>query len=132
MNIGTINGGRAPNVIADSAHAELLVRLVDNGESTRAAYNKAAQRWGVQLNEVLSIPPVLLGNLPGLETTVVAFTTDIPAFAGTWGIPYLIGPGTILVAHTPDEHVPKRQLIEAVDLYKKITKQLLDGHGNPN
>jgi acetylornithine deacetylase len=132
MNIGTISGGRAPNVIADSAQAEVLVRLVDNGDSTRMAYRKAAQQWGVEMNEVLGIPPVLLGSLPGFPTTVVAFTTDIPAFAGAWGTPYLIGPGTIHVAHTPDEHVPKRQVIEAIELYKRMTKELLEGHGKQN
>jgi acetylornithine deacetylase len=55
---------------------------------------------------------------------VAAFTTDIPAFGGTWGRPLLIGPGSIHVAHTLEERVPKQQLVEAVDLYQRIVKDL--------
>ena len=58
---------------------------------------------------MLRIPAVRLGSLDGFETTVVAYTTDIPAFGGAWGQPFLIGPGTIHVAHTLEERVPKRQ-----------------------
>ncbi len=72
-----------------------------------------------------TIPAVHLGSLVGFETTMVAFTTDIPAFGGAWGQPYLIGPGTIHVAHTPEERVPKEQLLEAVEIYQRIVKQLL-------
>ena len=61
-----------------------------------------------------------LGSLDGFETTVVAYTTDIPAFGGAWGQPFLFGPGTIHVAHTTEERVPKKQLVEAVKLYKKM------------
>jgi len=60
----------------------------------------------------------------GIPTTVVAFTTDIPAFHGVWGEPFLIGPGTIHVAHTLEERVPKAQLTEAVDIYQRIVKEL--------
>jgi acetylornithine deacetylase len=55
---------------------------------------------------------------------VVAYTTDIPAFGGAWGKPFLLGPGTIHVAHTLDERVPKRQLLEAVEIYQKMVRQL--------
>jgi acetylornithine deacetylase len=54
----------------------------------------------------------------------VAFTTDIPAFGGQWGEPFLLGPGSIHVAHTPDERVPKRELLEAVEVYQDIIRQL--------
>ena len=74
--------------------------------------------------EVLFIPAVHLGSLEGIPSTVVAFTTDIPAFNGAWGQPYLIGPGTIHVAHTSREHIPKSQLLEAVSLYQTMVKRL--------
>jgi acetylornithine deacetylase len=67
---------------------------------------------------------VRLGRLDSFETTVVAYTTDIPAFGGSWGQPFLIGPGTIHVAHTLEERVPKRQLVEAVEIYQRMVKQL--------
>jgi acetylornithine deacetylase len=126
MNIGVISGGRAPNVVADEARAELLIRLVDDGEATREAVHKAAGEKA-EIRDILSIPAAHLGSLPGFETTVVAFTTDIPAFGGAWGEPYLLGPGSIHVAHTADERVPKRQLTDAVEIYKNMVQQLLRG-----
>jgi acetylornithine deacetylase len=74
---------------------------------------------------VLEIPALRLGALPGIETTVVAYTTDIPAFGESWGQPFLIGPGSIHVAHTLEERVPKRQLLEAVDIYRGMVTRLL-------
>ena len=126
LNIGTIQGGRAPNVIPDEARAEIFIRLVCDSASTRRAMEEAIAglKKKVELNFVLEIPAVRLKAVEGLPTTVMAYTTDIPAFAGKWGQPLLLGPGTIHVAHTLDERVPKKQLIEAVDLYKKIVRQL--------
>jgi acetylornithine deacetylase len=124
LNIGTIAGGRAPNVVADSARAEVMIRLVSDANPIREAINKAAN-GRAEVTEVLNVPPVRLGSLEGFETTVVSYTTDIPAFGGTWGKPFLIGPGTIHVAHTLEERVPKRQLREAVDIYKKMVRKLL-------
>lgn len=122
-NIGTIQGGRAPNVIADHAQAEVFVRLVDDGQSTRRALRKAVS-GNAEIDEVLIVPAVRLGALPGFETTVVSFTTDIPAFGKNWGVPYLLGPGSIHHAHTSEEHVSKRQLTEAVQIYKKMVRSL--------
>jgi len=126
INIGTLTGGRAPNVIADYAKAELFIRLVDDGASTRARVQEAVT--GVEVKEVLCIPAVHMGTLPGFATMVAKYTTDIPAFGGAWGEPYLIGPGTIHVAHTEREHVPKAQLVAAVSVYESIVKQLLQGN----
>ncbi|MDX2150599.1 MAG: M20/M25/M40 family metallo-hydrolase [Bryobacteraceae bacterium] len=126
FNVGTIHGGRAPNVIADEARAEVMIRLVDDGLQLHEAMSEAAGA-DVELREVLRIPAVHLGVLPGFETTVVAYTTDIPAFEGAWGEPFLLGPGTIHVAHTTEERVPKAQLLEAVTLYERMVKQLVSG-----
>jgi acetylornithine deacetylase len=123
LNIGTISGGRAPNVIPDSARAELFFRLVEEGDTTRAAVKEAAGDL-VEANEVLCIPALRLGALPGFETAVMSYTTDIPAFGGMWGQPYLLGPGTIHVAHTSEERIPKSEIIEAIQIYKKMIRQL--------
>jgi acetylornithine deacetylase len=123
LNIGTLAGGRAPNVIADEARADIMIRLVGDSTETKAALERAAA-GRAELREVIEIPAVRLGAVDGIPTTVVAFTTDIPAFNGTWGEPFLIGPGTIHVAHTLEERVPKAQLIEAVELYQRIVKEL--------
>jgi acetylornithine deacetylase len=124
LNIGTIGGGRAPNVIPDQAHAEVFIRLIDDGHATLKAAN-AVVNGKVDLREVLLVPAIHLGSLPGLETTVVAFTTDIPAFGDSWGKPYLLGPGTIHVAHTSEERIPKREIVEAIQIYKRMVKQLI-------
>ena len=82
-------------------------------------------RFQVEVQEVLTIPAVHLEKLPGFKTTVVAYTTDIPAFKGAWGKPFLMGPGSILVAHTKDERIPKKQLLESIDIYASMVRQLL-------
>jgi len=124
LNIGTIAGGRAPNVIPDHAQAELFIRLVDDGEATRTAIRRAAGDKA-EVREALTIPAVHLGSLPGFETTIVSYTTDIPAFGGAWGQPFLIGPGSIHVAHTTEERIPKAQILEAIQIYKRMVRQLL-------
>ena len=123
LNIGTIRGGRAPNVIPDEARAEIFIRLVCDSTSTREAIAEAVVDK-VELNDVLEIPAIHMAAVEGLPTTVVAYTTDIPAFNGAWGQPLLFGPGTIHVAHTLDERVPKRQLLDAVEIYQKMIIQL--------
>lgn len=123
LNIGTIIGGRAPNVIPDEARAEIFIRVVGDAGELRHAITRAAEP-DADAQEVLFIPPVHLGALEGFETTVVAFTTDIPAFDGKWGQPFLIGPGSIHLAHTSEERIPKSQLIEAVGLYERLILQL--------
>lgn len=123
LNIGVIGGGQAPNVIADEAHAEILIRLVGDPASLKQGM-KQAEREGVEIRQVLEIPALHLGKVPGFETTVVAYTTDIPAFGGTWGEPYLFGPGTIHVAHTLEERVPKAEILQAVNQYQQMVKYL--------
>ncbi len=123
LNIGTISGGRAPNVVPDEARAEVLIRLVGDSSATKQAMLDAA-RGRVEVKEVLEIPALHLGALDDIETTVVAYTTDIPAFGTAWGQPFLFGPGTIHVAHTSEERVPKRQLLDAVEIYQRMVQSL--------
>jgi acetylornithine deacetylase len=123
LNIGTISGGRAPNVIPDQAMAELFIRIVDDGNSTRAAIAEAVKDRAVA-KEVLCIPALHLGSLEGFETTVVSYTTDIPAFGTAWGQPFLFGPGSIHFAHTDEERVPKAELLEAMNMYQRMVRQL--------
>jgi acetylornithine deacetylase len=123
VNIGTLSGGRAPNVIADEAKADIMVRLVGDSGATKAAL-AAAVEGRADLREIIEIPALRLRALPGFPTTVVAFTTDIPAFGGAWGEPFLIGPGSIHVAHTLEERVPKTQLLDAVEIYQRMVRQL--------
>jgi acetylornithine deacetylase len=124
MNIGTISGGRAPNVIADAAKAEILVRLVGDAAPIREAFARAVGKRS-ELVEVLCIPPIRFASVEGIPTTVVSFTTDVPVFGKTWGEPLLLGPGSIHVAHTPDERISKRELSDAIEMYANVVKKLL-------
>jgi acetylornithine deacetylase len=124
LNVGTIAGGRAPNVVADHAQAEIMFRTVGDPEEIRQAV-LAAAAGRAEAREVLHTPAVRLAPFDGLPTTVVAFATDIPTFDGAWGQPFLIGPGSIHLAHTAEERIPKKQLSEAVDIYARMARQLL-------
>src|SRR5438045_1422277 len=115
MNIGVIEGGRAPNVIADFAKAQLLYRLVGPSQKLKddivAAVGDLAK-----VDFVLEIPFVKLRTFEGLPTCTAAFTTDIPALSN-WGEPVLFGPGSIHVAHTDREYISKRELLAAAETY---------------
>jgi acetylornithine deacetylase len=124
MNIGTIQGGRAPNVIPDFAKAEVFFRLVDDGTPIRAAL-PAVVGGQAEVTEVLLLPALKFSTLPGFETSVVSYATDIPTFKGAWGEPFLLGPGSIHVAHTAEEHIPKREMLEAIQIYQEMTRRLL-------
>ena len=112
LNIGTISGGRAPNVIPDRAKAELFIRLVDDRRTRRARrFTKAAKVSWRRLRMFCAFRRCTWVAVEGFETTVVRYTTDIPAFRRRLGTGrFLIGPGTIHVAHTSEERVPKKQL----------------------
>jgi len=122
LNIGLIEGGRAPNVIADRARAHLLYRLVAPSQQLR---DEIIQSVGdlATVEFTLEIPFVRLRTLDSMPTMVAAFTTDIPAL-NNWGEPLLIGPGSIHVAHTEQEYVDKQELSEAVDLYCSVARKL--------
>ena len=124
LNIGTISGGRAPNVVADHAEAEVMFRTVSDPAALRQAV-ASATAGRAEAREVLHTPAIRLNSFEGLPTTVVAFTTDIPTFNGAWGDPFLIGPGCIHVAHAAEERVAKKELCEAVGIYTRMTTQLL-------
>jgi len=123
LNIGQVHGGHAPNVIADKAEAQVLVRLVGDSEPVRKALIEAAGDLA-EVDFTLEIPFVRLKAVEGLPTMVAKFTTDIPQLSN-WGEPLLLGPGSIHVAHTPHERVAKKELLEAVELYVRVAKQLL-------
>jgi acetylornithine deacetylase len=122
VNIGVIEGGRAPNVIPDYARAQLLYRLVGPAQKLKSDIERAVGELA-EVEFVLEIPFVRLRTLDGIQTMVAAFTTDVPALPD-WGEPLLIGPGSIHVAHTPHEHIEKAQLERGVDLYCDIAKRL--------
>jgi len=127
LNIGTLEGGRAANVIADRARAEVMIRTVgDTAELRRHLGAAIEETEGVRIAEIRETRAMRLGALPGFATTVVKYTTDIPRLPA-WGEPYLLGPGTIHDAHTAHERVFKREIVEAARLYRELVSRLQSG-----
>lgn len=123
VNIGMIEGGLALNIIPPKAEAGLAIRLTTKREPIEEALrNIVRDRAEI---EILSYSePVKLLEVNGFNQKVVRFTTDIPHLPN-WGKPLLLGPGSILVAHTKDEFVLKKDLEKAVNLYVDLVKKLL-------
>ncbi len=121
-SIGKISGGRAANVIPDYAQASVMLRVVSDIEALKKLVLSAFDSR-VQVAMPVQTPCVHLKAVPGFETSIVKYTTDIPKLTN-WGQPLLLGPGSIHVAHSAEERVRKKQLVEAVELYRKLVKQL--------
>lgn len=122
-NIGVIGGGTRPNVVPAEAYAQLQLRLVTKvGPVKTILENAISGRAAVEYSSAHE--PVNLHTDAGFEQCVVRFTTDIP-YLSRWGIPLLLGPGSILNAHTDHESVEKRELAEAVELYVRLVRALL-------
>jgi len=126
-SIGLISGGVAPNVIPPSADAEVMFRTVGDHQAVRALLVKHVGRT-VGVEDVLAVPPVRLKTIDGFDTAAFAFTTDIP-WLDRWGTPLLLGPGSVTVAHTADEHVPIAELHRAAELYERLARSLMSHSG---
>jgi acetylornithine deacetylase len=123
LNIGLISGGYAPNVISDKAEAHILIRLVGPSDETKKSIlATVGDRADVVFS--LDLPFVRMRRVRDLPTMIASFATDIPALTA-WGEPYLLGPGSIHVAHTPNEKIAKKELLEAVDLYVELATSLV-------
>jgi acetylornithine deacetylase len=123
LNIGQIQGGHAPNVIADKAEAQVLVRTVTDSAPVRAQLTELAGDLA-EVEFTLDTPFIRMRAVEGLPTMIAKFSTDIPQLSN-WGEPLLLGPGSIHVAHTPGERIAKKELLDAVELYIKVARQLL-------
>jgi acetylornithine deacetylase len=120
--IGLIAGGIAPNVVSPSAEAEVMFRTVSDAAAVRRALVPLEER--IRVEHILEVPPVRMTTVPGFDTAVFPYTTDIP-FLHDWGRPLLYGPGSIHVAHTAEEFVEISELEAAVDGYVTLARQLL-------
>jgi acetylornithine deacetylase len=122
LNIGMISGGRAANVIPDEARAQLVYRTVSESSELRERIVRLLD-GRCEFEIVRDTPALRMETLPGFETDVVAFTTDLPSLTD-WGRPILLGPGSIRVAHTDKEYVAKADLTRAVSLYCRLVREL--------
>jgi acetylornithine deacetylase len=122
-NIGVLSGGTRPNVIADKARAELQIRLGIDIEHVKKVLEDVV-RTRAWLEYSSAHNPVRLHSVPGFDECVVRFTTDVP-YLSEWGKPLLLGPGSILDAHTAHERISKNELAGVVSLYTTMARQLL-------
>ena len=123
VNIGTMHAGTEANIIPDRAEVEIMFRLVgDVAEVKRRLEQWVAGRAEIEYGSY--IPAQRFHTIPAFPSAPVAYTSDIPLLAH-WGTPLLFGPGSIHVAHTPDEFIDVRELRDAVDAYVKIVRTLL-------
>jgi acetylornithine deacetylase len=120
--IGLIDGGVAPNVVPAHASAEVLFRTVGPADELRSVLGQLEP--DVNVVEILRVPPIRMHTVPGFETAVFPFTTDVPLL-DRWGTPLLYGPGSFLVAHTDEEHVSLAELEAAVDGYERLARACL-------
>jgi len=123
MNIGLLSGGRAANVVADEAWAEVMFRVVTSEKEISARLTElCGDRVGVEI--ITSNDPCDLTTLDGYETVVVAFNTDIP-YLNFNGKALLWGAGSILDAHTANEKIRIADLERAVTVYGNLARQCL-------
>jgi len=121
-SVGLIAGGVAPNVIPANASAELMFRTVGDFRDVRDQLTEAIGSCATA-EDILVVPPVRLHTVPGFETAIFAYTTDVP-FLHKWGTPLLLGPGSVTVAHTDEEFVGIQALVLAARHYEALIADL--------
>ena len=123
VNIGTIKGGTEANIVPDRCEAEVMFRLVGDVQVVKDMLDEWA-RGKAELEYGSHIPPQRFHVIEGFATESVSYTSDIPLLS-RWGTPLLFGPGSIHVAHTPDEFVDVRELRASVEAYQRMVRALL-------
>ncbi len=131
VNVGVIRGGEKANIIAPSAEAEMMFRIVGEPEDVRAKLDALLRRHGGGILRSHGNPPQLMTVPPGAKSAVVAFNTDVPHLKDL-GKPLLFGPGSILDAHGARERIRKSDLLDAVATYENTVIALLAGEATGN
>lgn len=125
INVGLVEGGVAPNVLAPHAKAVCVMRTTSDADQVLERV-RAVLSPSTRVSVRTKSSPQRLVTLPGLPTKVVAFGSDVPHLSprATEG-PLLVGPGSILDAHTEHESIALADLRAAVDLYQTLACRLL-------
>lgn len=123
FNTGTFQGGQAANIVAPSASATMMIRTVEPRAQVEEKMRRIVGNRAT-MEIVGASDPLPLHVVDGFETTVVSFGSDAPHLTNT-GKRLLIGPGSILDAHTAGEKISKRELMEGVGLYERLVRKLL-------
>jgi acetylornithine deacetylase len=123
FNTGVFHGGEAANIVPPHATASIMIRTVEprprvEEKMRRIVGNRAT------MEIVGASDPQITHVVDGFPTTVVSFGSDVPHL-GNMGKRLLIGPGSILDAHTIGEKISKSELMEGVNLYERLVRKLL-------
>jgi acetylornithine deacetylase len=136
LNVGTIAGGTAVNVVPDRCIIELGIRLLpgmssdEAVERVRAAATRAAD---AVVEEIGDSPPMVLAEtapvyrslsdrLRQRETRAVSFATDA-SWLQRMGMDCAVwGPGSIEVAHTPNESLPIAEFVRAGEVLEALVE----------
>ncbi len=134
LNVGTVRGGVAINVVPDGCELRVGVRLLPGmdpdavARRIRAAVGEAPELEVGALAPPLSAPegaPVfreLLDLTEQAEPAAVSYATDAGWLAELGLDCAVFGPGSIEVAHKPNESVPKADLARA----REVLTSLID------
>ncbi len=125
VNVGLARGGVKANVVPADAEIEMIFRLAGSPDSVRERLDEIARAHGAEVTMTPGNPPVRMRVPDNEEGIVVAFGTDIP-YLRSMGTPMLFGPGSIHDAHTAEESIAKREIVDAVETYRAIVATLLD------
>jgi acetylornithine deacetylase len=123
FNIGVFQGGERANIVPAKASASVMIRTVEPGTMIRDRLKRVVA-GRADLEIVSSNDPQVMHVVDGFPTTVVSFGSDVP-YLTRLGKPLLVGPGSILDAHTANEKMSKRELSEGIDLYERLARRLL-------
>jgi len=126
VNVGVVRGGEKPNIVPADAEADMIFRTVDDPQEVRARLEALIAPFDGKIVRALGNPPQFMIVPPGADSVVVAFNTDVPHLKNL-GKPLLFGPGSILDAHGANERIAKKDLLAAVDVYRDLVVQLLNG-----
>ena len=123
FNVGVFNGGAACNVVPASATASVMIRLVEPRAVAEERMHKIVDDRA-QMTIVGGSDPYRMHVVDGFETMVASFGSDVP-YLPKLGKPLLIGPGSILDAHTANEKMSKQEMMEGAAIYERLVKKLL-------
>jgi acetylornithine deacetylase len=123
VNVGVVRGGEKPNVIPAEAECQMIFRTVTDPEEVQAKLQSIVARYGGTITVSRGNPPQFMAVPEGARSTVVAFNTDVPHL-GALGKPLLFGPGSILDAHSANEKIGKKELLESVETYVETVQSL--------
>ena len=123
FNIGVFQGGERANIVPARATASVMIRTIEPRVQVEEKMRRIAENRAT-MEVVSGSDPQVMHVVEGFPTTVVSFGSDVPHL-GNMGKRLLIGPGSILEAHTAGERIKKTELMDGADLYERLVRKLL-------